>query len=77
MEVFDRDNDGKYSFPELKLLLEAYKIPDANGLHQTIWNKLDPKGKGHLTKDEVMALMQQFCFSQEPNDPGNFVFGPF
>jgi Ca2+-binding EF-hand superfamily protein len=76
MELFDRDHDGTYSFAELKLFLEAHQISNQS-LHQWIWNKLDLNGDGHLSTDEVNTLMQQFCFSKDPNEPGNFIFGPF
>lgn len=77
MGLFDRDKDGKYSFAELQLFLEAHRISNERSLHQWIWNKLDLNGDGSLSKEEILTLLEQFCFSNDPNAPGNFVFGPF
>jgi Ca2+-binding EF-hand superfamily protein len=76
MELFDRDHDGTFSFSELKVFLQAHNIPDEKSLHKWIWGKLDLNGDGSLSKEEVLTLLQQFCFSKDPSEPGNFVFGP-
>ncbi|KAB1984653.1 calcium-binding protein, partial [Haemophilus parainfluenzae] len=38
---------------------------------------LDTDQDGWLTKDQVMQLFHDFCYSDDPANPANGMFGPY
>ncbi len=72
--VFDRDGDGKLTAEEYR---ESY---EAMGLDKTladdIFHRLDLNADGYISRSEHLTLIAQFFRSQNPQSPGNWVFGP-
>ncbi|MEB3356303.1 MAG: EF-hand domain-containing protein [Synechococcales bacterium] len=73
-ESFDRDNDGLISQEEWGELLCVYSISPVYA--PLIFSRLDGNEDGHLSKDEVMQLLQEFFYSNDPDTPANIMFGP-
>lgn len=42
-----------------------------------VFSKLDLDGSGEITKDEIRSLAADFLFSNDPEAPGNWFFGPY
>ena len=38
--------------------------------------RLDANGDGWLTKAEMLTLFHDFCYSDDPGNPANNMFGP-
>jgi juvenile hormone diol kinase len=72
--VFDRDGDGELTIEEYS---EGYA---AMSLDKTfaddIFRRLDLNADGHISRSEHLTLIAQFFRSQNPQSPGNWVFGP-
>ena len=42
-----------------------------------IFSRLDVNKSGEITKDEIRSLAADFLFSNDPEAPGNWFFGPY
>jgi Ca2+-binding EF-hand superfamily protein len=38
---------------------------------------LDTDGDGHLSRTEIRTAVDEYYTSEEPDTPGNWLFGPF
>ncbi|NEO84981.1 MAG: calcium-binding protein [Spirulina sp. SIO3F2] len=74
-DVFDANGDGELSADEWAKLLSVYNISPV--YVSIIFPKLDADQDGVLKKADVLALMDEFFYSDDPNAPGNLVFGPY
>ena len=75
LNIFDLNGDGQ-------LELEEYRnFYSSVGFDETIadetFGRLDLNNDGYITKDEHLELVRQFFYSQDPDSPGNWVFGPY
>lgn len=73
-QMLDRNGDGQVSADEYHEFLQAYQL-DVEAARQA-FEHLDQQGKGHLTLDELFALVDDFYTSNNPDSPGNWLFGP-
>lgn len=71
-DLFDEDSDGLVHLAEYERFARAHGIP---GTPASWFPRLDLDGDGRLARDEVHALIEQFYFSDDPHDPGNWFFG--
>lgn len=70
----DADGDGKITAEEYSRELRAYgQTVDVN----TYFSRLDLDGDGHLTYDEISQLVKDFILSNDPEAPGNYLYGPY
>lgn len=74
-DMFDRDRDGLLSLGELGMFYRAYRIAD-DAMTQRILKRIDLSGKGQLTRQMILQLIDEFHLSQDPQAPGSFLFGP-
>lgn len=74
-EAFDKDSDGKISQPEWADLLCVYNVSSVYA--PSIFPKLDTNGDGFLSKEELVQLIREFYYSNEPNAVANSMFGPY
>ncbi|MDY7015768.1 MAG: EF-hand domain-containing protein [Cyanobacteriota bacterium] len=74
-EAFDRDGDGKINQQEWSELLGVYNISPV--YVSSIFPKIDINSDGVLTKEELLELIRDFYYSNDPENPANFMFGPY
>ncbi|BAZ24853.1 calcium-binding EF-hand-containing protein [Kalymmatonema gypsitolerans NIES-4073] len=74
-DVFDADNDGQLNIKEFEEVFLVYNIPRV--FVPYIFSRLDLNGDGLLSKQEVLQLLYEFHFSDDPEAPGNLLFGPY
>lgn len=72
---FDKDGDGVLSRQEIIDMTVIWGVPEAEMVE--VFPKLDINGDGRISKDEYKKLLAQFHKSDEPSDPGNYLFGQF
>lgn len=73
-DVLDSDRDGAISRREYREFCSAYRIElPADG---DAFAHLDRDGDGHITRSEMLDLVSDFYFSDDPQAPGNWLFGP-
>lgn len=73
-DVLDRDGDGEISREEYRQFCRAHRIDlPADG---DVFARLDRDGDGRLTRSEMLDLVTEFYFSDDPEAPGNRLFGP-
>lgn len=72
--VVDVDESGNLDKEEWANLFRVYNIPVI--YVEETFNRIDTDGDGVLSKNEVVAMLQDFLYSNDPNNPGNFMFGP-
>lgn len=74
-DVFDVNGDGELSAAEWSKLLSVYNVSPV--YVSIIFPILDIDQDGVLKKPDVIALMREFFYSDDPDAPGNLVFGPY
>lgn len=74
-DVFDQDEDGKVNQEEWGQLLAAFNQSPVYA--PLVFPSLDADQDGWLTKAELLQLFQDFCYSDDPNNPANGMFGPY
>jgi len=74
-DVFDQDEDGKINQQEWGQLLAAFN--ESPVYARLVFPALDQDQDGWLTKAEIRELFINFCYSEDPNEPANQMFGPY
>jgi Ca2+-binding EF-hand superfamily protein len=68
VDTYDTDVNGQVSREEFSKLVYSEVSPEA-------FQKLDTKGAGYLTKDDLLNHMVVYFSSEDPSQPGNSFFG--
>ncbi|AOY84314.1 MAG: hypothetical protein F6K63_22160 [Moorea sp. SIO1G6] len=74
-ELLDLNGNGVITLEEYKTFYKSWRLPEE--LAPEIFPKLDLSGNGSISKDEFVELVRQFHHSDDPDAPGNFLFGPY
>ena len=75
-EIADADGNGEISQAEHKNILVAWGGKEEEAA--SCFQKLDLNGDGVISKDEFVKAMNEFFLSNDPEAPGNYLFGnPF
>lgn len=74
-DVFDQNEDGRVNQEEWGQLLAAFN--ESPVYAPLVFPSLDKDQDGWLTKAEITTLFQDFCSSDDPNNPANSMFGPY
>lgn len=74
-QIMDGDGDGSASPDDYKAIY-TWRGLDPQ-LAAENFKRLDLNGDGLLTLDEIKVLIEQFYRSDDPQQPGNWFFGPF
>lgn len=74
-DAFDQDNDGQISEQEWISLLSIFNVLPIYA--SSIFLNLDINQDGVLNQDEVLTLIHDFFYINEPSAPANFMFGPY
>jgi len=72
--VVDTDESGHLDQQEWANFFRVYNIPVIY-VAET-FTRIDLDGNGVLTKDEVLTMIKEFYFSNDPEASGNYMFGP-
>lgn len=73
-EVFDTDEDGVLGPDEFCNFYGVYGLKSA--LARQVFLDLDADGDGIVSHAEMMAMAHEFYRSDDPDAPGNRLFGP-
>ncbi len=73
--MLDRDGDGQGTVEELKLFYRGLRIDET--LANEVFPKLDLNGDGYISLKEFLQIGYDFHYSNDPDAPGNWLFGPF
>jgi juvenile hormone diol kinase len=74
-DIFDDDNDGKISATEYRKMFPSFARDPA--AVDEAFSRLDGDDDGYISKDEWKKLAAEFVESDDPEDPGNYLWGPF
>jgi len=72
--VVDLDETGHLDKAEWTELFRAYNIPVI--YVEETFARIDRNGDGVLSKEEVLSMIREFYYSDDPNAAGNYMFGP-
>jgi Ca2+-binding EF-hand superfamily protein len=74
--IMDADGDGVAAEAEfLRLMSTAARLTDDEAA--TAYARLDPAGVGYLSREQFQQATQEFFFSDDPEAPGNLLFGKY
>ncbi|MGD1952957.1 MAG: EF-hand domain-containing protein [Leptolyngbyaceae cyanobacterium] len=74
-DTFDQDGDGKITEQEWISLLLLFNVLPIYA--SSIFLNLDINQDGVLNQDEILTLIHDFFYINEPSAPANFMFGPY
>jgi juvenile hormone diol kinase len=74
-ELIDSDGDGTITLNEFHMFYHGYDIDDA--VVEDIFSKLDLDDDSRISADEFAQLGYDFHYSDDPDAPANWFFGPF
>lgn len=73
-DAVDVDANGHLNLDEWRQLFRVYGIPVIYA--PEAFSRIDLDGDRQLSKDEVLQRVEEFYYSQDPHEPGNYMFGP-
>lgn len=71
----DTDGDGRISLDEYVRSLASVPTNSKSDLEYG-FHQLDVDGSGDLSNEELRQSFHDYCFSDDPDPPGNRMFGP-
>ncbi|MEM7796779.1 MAG: EF-hand domain-containing protein [Cyanobacteria bacterium P01_C01_bin.118] len=74
-DAFDEDGDGLISEQEWTSLLSGFNVQPIYA--SSVFLNLDVNQDGVLNQEEVLTLIHDFFYINEPSAPANFMFGPY
>jgi Ca2+-binding EF-hand superfamily protein len=75
MRIFDRDHDSRITLDDWQLFFRTTGVAEEH--FATAFHKLDRDGNGYLTIDEIAAAGREFFGSDDPDAPGNWLYGDY
>ena len=73
--LWDSNHDGKVSAEEYQNYLITIHVTVAEAADA--FRRLDLNQDGYLSREELFENLQEYYFSNDPDAPGNWFFGPF
>lgn len=74
LRVFDTDEDGVLGADEFCNFYGIYGLKSA--MARQVFLDLDLDGDGNVTRQELLDMAHEFYLSDDPDAPGNRLFGP-
>ena len=74
-KLVDTDGNGGIDIEEFKVFYMSEVSDEA--LTEEVFAKLDLDSNGYIDKDEMFQHLQDFYESDDPEAPGNFIYGPY
>ena len=75
LEIFDTDEDGVIGSDEYSDLFSVYGL--SAELAREVFSVLDQNGDGAISHEELMEHVHAFYRGDDPDAPGNQLFGPY
>ncbi len=75
LKAMDYSQDGKANSAEFQQFYQIYEIAEPEA--RQIFSKLDLNQDGFLDKDELIALFDEFLYSEKPEAEGNWFLGNY
>lgn len=72
--VLDADGDGRISAEEYVQGTTGYMDP---ATAREVFARMDADGDGHLSQQELSRLVDEWLRSDDPDAPGNMLWGPY
>lgn len=69
----DTDGDGQLTLEDYKMWFRIYKADEAQA--EAAFTQMDTDGSGALSIDELLTAVDDFYHSDDPDAPGNHLFG--
>ena len=73
--LWDSNQDGQVSEEEYKSYLLSVHVTAAEAADA--FRRLDLDRDGYLRREELFQNLKEYYFTDDPNAPGNWFFGPF
>ena len=73
--LLDLDDDGIVGLAEYRKFFEIFGVSAESA--EESFAHLDVRGDGRVTVDEALERVREFHTSDDPDTPGNWLFGPF
>ncbi len=73
--MWDSNKDGQVSEAEYKNYLRSVQVPEAEAVDA--FRRLDLNSDGYLSREELFQNLKEYYFTDDPNAPGNWFFGPY
>ncbi|MEA5536618.1 hypothetical protein [Crocosphaera sp. XPORK-15E] len=73
-DVIDLDENQKIDQQEWTTLFKIYGLPVVYS--PMAFSQMDEDEDGFLTKEDILRRLQEFYWSQNPQEKGNYLFGP-
>jgi hypothetical protein len=74
-DIIDLDGDGQITLQDYKQYFKAWGLDEE--LAEQAFSHLDINGDGRLSKSIFIQFGANFFINDEPNLPGNWLFGPY
>lgn len=71
------DEDGNGILDESEVVKGAIAIGLTESDAREAFHRMDQDGDGRITRDEFLQRASEFYLSDDPDAPGNWLFGPF
>ncbi|MBI3925535.1 MAG: EF-hand domain-containing protein [Armatimonadetes bacterium] len=73
-DLLDEDGDGRLTAEEYRKFCLVQGIDEVTA--DLSFRQLDRAGEGHLLREEVVDMVLEFYFCDDPGVAGNWLFGP-
>jgi juvenile hormone diol kinase len=73
--LLDLDDDGVVGLAEYQKFFDIFGVSAESA--EESFARLDVRGDGRITVDEALERVSEFHRSDDPDTPGNWLFGPF
>ena len=73
-DIIDLDESGNLDYGEWQNLFKVYNLPVVYASES--FAKIDLNQDGFLSREELLSSLREFYDSDDPDVPGNYMFGP-